>query len=221
MELDPLMLTVLGVVAGVLIVIIIVTLAIRIHAARSRSRLRGGAGSSCRTTSNSGANNAGSNKVVVTTIEELDIDHNSSTASLMVLDDQQSVRSSGAMRNSGSASTGLTVAVAGKNANPDLVPFIQQQQSKSTKAYFPKHPKKNQKNHRKKFNEYFGLSCINLIFQHCDHGEWDEKIKKLIFNVYSVDVNFVLTYAFQSSDAIIASLVECTCSIAGKMICQP
>ena len=158
MELDPLMLTILGVVAGVLIVIIIVTLAIRIHAARSRSRLRGGAGSSCRTTSNSGANNAGSNKVVVTTIEELDIDHNSSTASLMVLDDQQSVRSSG-MRNSGSASTGLTVAVAGKNANPDLVPFIQQQQSKSTKAYFPKHPKKNQKNHRKKFNEYFGLAA--------------------------------------------------------------
>ena len=163
MELDPLMLTILGVVAGVLIVIIIVTLAIRIHASRSRSRLRGG--NQCRTTSNSGAgaNNAGSNKVVVTTIEELDIDHNSSTASLMVLDDQQSVRSSGAMRNSGSASTGLTVAVAGKNANPDLVPFIQQQQSKSTKAYFPKHPKKNQKNHRKKFNEYFGASCINVI----------------------------------------------------------
>ena len=144
MELDPLMLTVLGVVAGVLIVIIIVTLAIRIHAARSRSRLRGGAGSSCRTTSNSGANNAGSNKVVVTTIEELDIDHNSSTASLMVLDDQQSVRSSGAMRNCGSASTGLTVAVAGKNANPDLVPFIQQQQSKSTKALFFS-PKKSAK----------------------------------------------------------------------------
>ena len=34
MELDPLMLTILGVVAGVLIVIIIVTLAIRIHASR-------------------------------------------------------------------------------------------------------------------------------------------------------------------------------------------
>ncbi len=33
-ELDPLMLTILGVVAGVLIVIIIVTLAIRIHASR-------------------------------------------------------------------------------------------------------------------------------------------------------------------------------------------
>ena len=144
MELDPLMLTILGVVAGVLIVIIIVTLAIRIHASRSRSRLRGG--NQCRTTSNSGAaNNAGSNKVVVTTIEELDIDHNSSTASLMVLDDQQSVRSSGAMRNSGSASTGLTVAVAGKNANPDLVPFIQQQQSKSTKALSsPPQAKKNQ-----------------------------------------------------------------------------
>ena len=216
MELDPLMLTILGVVAGVLIVIIIVTLAIRIHASRSRSRLRGG--NQCRTTSNSGAgaNNAGSNKVVVTTIEELDIDHNSSTASLMVLDDQQSVRSSGAMRNSGSASTGLTVAVAGKNANPDLVPFIQQQQSKSTKAYFPKHPKKNQKNHRKKIQWKFWAQL-----HQCDHGEWDEKIKKLIFNVYSVDVNFVLTYAFQSSDAIIASLAECTCSIAGKMICQP
>ena len=73
--------------------------------------------------------------MVVTTIEELDIDHNSSTASLMVLDDQ-SVRSSSAqLRNSGSASTGLTVAVAGKNANPDLVPFIQQQQSKSTELF--------------------------------------------------------------------------------------
>ena len=81
----------------------------------------------------SGSGNQGGNKVVVTTIEELDIDHNSSTASLMVMDHHRhgsdhSLRgSSGGLRSSASTSTGLTVAV--KN-NPDLVPFIQQQQSK-------------------------------------------------------------------------------------------
>ena len=118
MELDPLMLTILGIVAGVLIVIVIVTLAIRIHASRSRGRRTGG--------QNTNASSAG-NKVVVTTIEELDAnDHHSSTASLMVMDrhrgSDQSVRS---LRTSNSAATGLTVAVSNKN-NPDLVPFIQQ-----------------------------------------------------------------------------------------------
>ena len=73
------MLTILGIIAGVLIVIIIVTLAIRIHASRSRGRLR------TRASSEVGNGNPSGNKVVVTTIEELDIDHNSSTASLMVM----------------------------------------------------------------------------------------------------------------------------------------
>jgi hypothetical protein len=118
------MLTILGVVAGVLIVIVLVTLAIRIHSSRSRARLRGGCS---RTASADGSANQGGNKVVVTTIEELDIDHNSSTASLMMMDHgaNDSMRSSsGGLRSSASASTGLTVAVTGKN-NPDLVPFLQ------------------------------------------------------------------------------------------------
>ena len=38
MELNPMMLTILGVVAGVLIVIVLVTAAIRIHTSRSRRR---------------------------------------------------------------------------------------------------------------------------------------------------------------------------------------
>jgi hypothetical protein len=38
MELNPLMLTILGVVAGVLIVIVLVTAALRIHTSRSRRR---------------------------------------------------------------------------------------------------------------------------------------------------------------------------------------
>ena len=38
MELNPMMLTILGVVAGVLIVIILVTAALRIHTSRSRRR---------------------------------------------------------------------------------------------------------------------------------------------------------------------------------------
>ena len=95
-------------------------------------------GGGCRTaaagdsTTGNGSGNQGGNKVVVTTIEELDIDHNSSTASLMVMDHHRgsdhSLRgSAGCLRSSASTSTGLTVAV--KN-NPDLVPFIQQQQSK-------------------------------------------------------------------------------------------
>ena len=79
MDMDPMMLTILGIIAGVLIVIIIVTLAIRIHASRSRGRLR------TRASSEVGNGNPSGNKVVVTTIEELDIDHNSSTASLMVM----------------------------------------------------------------------------------------------------------------------------------------
>ena len=62
-DLDPMMLTILGVVAGVLIVIIIVTLAIRIHASRSRGRLR------TRASSDVGNGNPSGNKVVVTTIE--------------------------------------------------------------------------------------------------------------------------------------------------------
>ena len=62
-DLDPMMLTILGVVAGVLIVIIIVTLAIRIHASRSRGRLR------TRAASEVGNGNPSGNKVVVTTIE--------------------------------------------------------------------------------------------------------------------------------------------------------
>ena len=132
MELDPLMLTVLGVIAGVLIVIIIVTLAIRIHASRSRCRLRGSIrGSNDGVQPGGQSGGASGNKVVVTTIEELDIDHNSSTASLMVMDhrdnSEHSVRSE-ALRSS--ASTGLTVAVSNAKNNPDLVPFIQQQQSK-------------------------------------------------------------------------------------------
>ena len=69
-DLDPMMLTILGIVAGVLIVMIIVTLAIRIHASRSRGRLR------ARAASEVGNGNPSGNKVVVTTIEELDIDHN-------------------------------------------------------------------------------------------------------------------------------------------------
>ena len=129
-DLDPMMLTILGIVAGVLIVIIIVTLAIRIHASRSRGRLR------TRAASSSEVGNGSGNKVVVTTIEELDIDHNSSTASLMVVDHQGSDHSirSGGLRSSASASTGLTVAVTGKNVaggNPDLVSFIQQQPTNS------------------------------------------------------------------------------------------
>ena len=48
-------------------------------------------GTGCRTSTGdsaagTGSGNQGGNKVVVTTIEELDIDHNSSTASLMVMD---------------------------------------------------------------------------------------------------------------------------------------
>ena len=55
---------------------------------RSRGRMRG---TGCRTSTGdnsagTGSGNQGGNKVVVTTIEELDIDHNSSTASLMVMD---------------------------------------------------------------------------------------------------------------------------------------
>lgn len=134
LELDPLMLTILGVVAGVLIVIIIVTLAIRIHASRSRSsRLRNGRSGD--SGSNAGSAGGGQNKVVVTTIEELDIDHHSSTASLMVMDHRGSDHSlrSNNIRSSNSNSTGLTVAVS-SSKNPDLVPFIQQHQSKSWKA---------------------------------------------------------------------------------------
>ena len=63
-DLDPMMLTILGIVAGVLIVIIIVTLAIRIHASRSRGRLRTRAASS----SEACGNGSSGNKVVVTTI---------------------------------------------------------------------------------------------------------------------------------------------------------
>ncbi len=134
LELDPLMLTILGIVAGVLIVIVIVTLAIRIHASRSRGRLRGGGLRTSADGGSAGGANSGGNKVVVTTIEELDIDHHSSTASLMVMDhgglhrgSEQSVRSSSnALRSSSSASTSL----GAKQNNPDLVPFIQQQQSK-------------------------------------------------------------------------------------------
>ena len=102
-------------------------------------------GTGCRTstgdnTAGTGSGNQGGNKVVVTTIEELDIDHNSSTASLMVMDHRGSDHSvrSGGLRSSASTSTGLTVAV--KN-NPDLVPFIQQQQSKSQSCQVLSHLK--------------------------------------------------------------------------------
>ena len=70
MELNPWMLTLLGVGAGVLFVIILVALAIRVHAARGRT-----GGRRC--------TESATNKVVVTTIEEMDL---AGQAGMLLLD---------------------------------------------------------------------------------------------------------------------------------------
>ena len=74
MELNPLMLTLLGVGAGILVVVVLVAVAIRFHAARGRN---GGVG--LRYTESA------TNKVVVTTIEDLDLDNGGSAQGLMLL----------------------------------------------------------------------------------------------------------------------------------------
>ena len=86
MELNPLMLTILGVVSGILIVIILVLAAVRVHASRNRRRPSGGSPRS----GGAGSDAGSGNKVVVTTIEELDLDHNVNTErNLMLLDPLQ------------------------------------------------------------------------------------------------------------------------------------
>lgn len=81
------MLTILGVVSGVLVVIILVLAAIRVHASRNRRRRSGGNG---RGSGGPGSDAGSGNKVVVTTIEELDLDHNVNTErNLMLLDSLQ------------------------------------------------------------------------------------------------------------------------------------
>ena len=91
------MLTILGVVSGVLVVIILVLAAIRVHASRNRRRRSGGSG---RGSGGPGSDAGSGNKVVVTTIEELDLDHNkminetmnhqNTERNLMLLDSLQS-----------------------------------------------------------------------------------------------------------------------------------
>jgi hypothetical protein len=56
MELNPMMLTILGVVAGVLIVIILVTAALRIHTSRSRRRRNEASGGHGRSTTDKVSN---------------------------------------------------------------------------------------------------------------------------------------------------------------------
>ena len=121
LELNPLMLTILGIVAGVLIVIVLVLAAIRVHASRNRRRRgRGGGNSGVHGSGSVGGpgSDAGSgNKVVVTTIEELDLDHNvNSDRNLMLLD---SLQVGGGARNLNSS------AKLSTSGNNERSPFIQ------------------------------------------------------------------------------------------------
>ena len=112
------MLTVLGVVSGVLIVIVLVLAAIRVHASRNRRRRGGGNGGRGSGGPNSDAGSG--NKVVVTTIEELDLDHNiNGERNLMLLDPLQSTGG----RHTPSA-TKLS-GNGGTSGTGERVPFIQ------------------------------------------------------------------------------------------------
>ena len=111
------MLTILGVVSGVLIVIILVLAAIRVHASRNRRRRSGGSGS--RGSGGPGSDAGSGNKVVVTTIEELDLDHNVNTErNLMLLDP---IQGSGSRHNPNA--TKLNNG-EGSNVPGERVPFI-------------------------------------------------------------------------------------------------
>ena len=110
------MLTILGVVSGVLVVIILVLAAIRVHSSRNRRRRASGGG---RGSGGPGSDAGSGNKVVVTTIEELDLDHNVNTErNLMLLD---SIHGSGSRHNPNA--TKLNNG-EGSSANMERVPFI-------------------------------------------------------------------------------------------------
>ena len=118
MELNPMMLTILGVVSGVLVVIILVLAAIRVHASRNRRRRSGSSG---RGSGGPGSDAGSGNKVVVTTIEELDLDHNVNTErNLMLLD---SLGQGSATHRHNPNSTKLS-NVDGNNTSVERVPFI-------------------------------------------------------------------------------------------------
>ena len=120
LELNPMMLTILGVVSGVLVVIILVLAAIRVHASRNRRRRSGGG--SGRGSGGPGSDAGSGNKVVVTTIEELDLDHNVNTErNLMLLD---SLQGGGSRHNPNS--TKLNNGETSATVTGERIPFMHQ-----------------------------------------------------------------------------------------------
>ena len=120
LELNPMMLTILGVVSGVLVVIILVLAAIRVHASRNRRRRSGGG--SGRGSGGPGSDAGSGNKVVVTTIEELDLDHNVNTErNLMLLD---SLQGGGSRHNPNS--TKLNNGETSATVAGERIPFMHQ-----------------------------------------------------------------------------------------------